>query len=230
MLSRFERAIERIVEGSVAGVFRLRVQPAEIGRRLERAMLDGRVSSVGSTLGPNAFDVRLNPDDASSFEDWEAALCRELERWLAELAFARGFATIAPIRVQMAIDPSVPRRTVQVAARFDGGESAELTSIASTRAGPSAIWLIPRAGEPVNRFQVQRVATVGRADDNDLIIPVSEVSRHHARLAIERGAWRVVDLESKNGTWLNGKRIVSASFDAGDELAFAGISFTVIVE
>ena len=46
------------MEGSIAGIFRLRVQPAEIGRRLERAMLDGRVTSVGTSCAPNLYEVR----------------------------------------------------------------------------------------------------------------------------------------------------------------------------
>ena len=71
MLARLERALERIVEGSIAGVFRLRVQPAEIGRRLERAMLDGRVTSVGTSLAPNLYEVRLHPEDAAAFAEWD---------------------------------------------------------------------------------------------------------------------------------------------------------------
>ena len=79
MLARLERALEQAVEGSIAGLFRLRVQPAEIGRQLERAMLDGRAASMGSQLAPNAFVVRLHPEDAAAFAGWEDALAREME-------------------------------------------------------------------------------------------------------------------------------------------------------
>ena len=92
VLSRLERAIEDIVEGSISTVFRLRVQPAEIGRKLERALMDQRVASTGKTLGPNAFDVALHPDDAAAYAAWNEALGREMEMWLAEVAFARGVA------------------------------------------------------------------------------------------------------------------------------------------
>ena len=121
MLARFERAVERIVEGSIAGVFRLRVQPAEIGRRLERAMLDGRVTSVGTSLAPNLYEVRLHPEDAAAFTGWEQALSREMETWLAEFAFARGLSTVGPIQVRLVADASVGRRSVQAEGRFAGG-------------------------------------------------------------------------------------------------------------
>jgi hypothetical protein len=228
MLSRVERALERVVEEGLAGVFRLRVQPAEIGRRLERAMLDGRAPSVGATLGPNAFAVRLHPDDATAYADWEDALCRELEGWLAELAYARGIVTVGPIRVRLDVDPSVPRRSVRVAARFDDAEHAKPATRPAGRTPLAAISLVPRRGRQCASFNVARSATVGRAADNDLIIPDPDVSRHHARLELERDTWRVTDLESTNGTWLNGEQIGSARFDVGDELAFAGVSFTVV--
>ena len=97
MLARFERALERIVEGSVAGVFRLRVQPAEIGRRLERAMLDSRVTSVGTSLAPNVYEVRLHPEDAAGFNIWAQERSQERGDLRAELGFSRGLATFAAV-------------------------------------------------------------------------------------------------------------------------------------
>jgi len=52
-LDRFEQLFERIVAGTIMRWFRSPMQPAEIGRKLERAMEDGRVVSVGSTMVPN---------------------------------------------------------------------------------------------------------------------------------------------------------------------------------
>jgi hypothetical protein len=228
MLSRLERAFERVVEGSIASAFRLRVQPAEIGRRLERAMLDGRVASVGATLGPNAFDVRLHPEDAASFADWDEALCHELETWLAELAYARGILTVGAIHVRVVEDQAVRRRSVIAVARFD----AELRSSQSSRRGeastPPMLRLEPTLEGVSRATLVSATLSVGRAPDNDLMIADAVVSRHHARLEAERNVWRVVDLESTNGTWLNGARISCSAFDVGDELAFGAVRFTVV--
>src|SRR5215207_11729686 len=128
MLTRLERALERMMEGSIARVFRLRVQPAEIGRRLERAMLDGRVISVGTSLAPNLYEVRLHPEDAAVFAGWDGALSREMETWLAELAFAQGLSTVGPIRVRLVADASVGRRSVRAEAHFVGGATPAATS------------------------------------------------------------------------------------------------------
>ena len=227
MLARFERALERIVEGSIAGVFRLRVQPAEIGRRLERAMLDGRVTSVGTSLAPNSYEVRLHPDDAAAFTGWDQALSRELETWLAEFAFARGLSTVGPIQVRLVEDARVGRRSVQAEGRFAGGAASVGTSLRSDPGLSRPLRLLPvDAGFPQLSL-VSSPVRVGRADDNDVVIADLEVSRHHARLEPDGQGWRAIDLGSTNGTWVNGVRLDVATIAAGDEVAFGGVRYTV---
>ena len=227
MLARLERAFERIVEGSIAGIFRLRVQPAEIGRRLERAMLDGRVTSVGTSLAPNVFEVQLHPEDAVSFAGWEDALCREMESWLAELAFARGLTTVGPIQVRLVEDPSVGRRSVQAVGRFAGDVAAAQKSSRSVRQLPRPLRLLPIDPGVPDVTLASNPVTVGRSDDNDLVLPDPEVSRHHARLEPDGQGWRAVDLGSTNGTWVNGVRLNATIISVGDEVAFGDVRYTV---
>jgi hypothetical protein len=227
MLARFERALERIVEGSVAGVFRLRVQPAEIGRRLERAMLDGRVTSVGTSLAPNVYEVRLHPEDVARFTSWEQALSREMETWLAELAFARGLSTVGPIQVRLVEDASVGRRSVQAEGRYDPGAAPAEKSRRSARGLTRPLRLLPTDPGLPQVSLVSSPVRVGRATDNDLVLTDPEVSRHHARLEPDGHGWRAVDLGSTNGTWVNGVRLNTGTITAGDEIAFGGIRYTV---
>jgi hypothetical protein len=227
MLARLERALERIVEGSIAGVFRLRVQPAEIGRRLERAMLDGRVTSVGTSLAPNLYEVRLHPEDAAAFAGWDEALCREMESWLAELAFTRGLSTVGPIRVRLVVDAAVRRRSVRAEGHFAGGGDPAGKSRRSDRGLPEPLRLLPFDPGAPRLVLRSSMVTVGRAEDNDLVLADPEVSRHHARLEPDGQGWRTVDLGSTNGTWVNGVRLNAAAIAVGDEVAFGGVRYTV---
>ena len=68
---------------------------------------------------------------------------------------------------------------------------------------------------------------VGRSEDNDLVLPDPGVSRHHARLEPDGTHWRVVDLGSTNGTWINGVRRATATIASGDEVVFGGVRYTV---
>jgi hypothetical protein len=187
-------------------------------------MLDGRTAAMGTALAPNLFEVRLHPDDASAFTGWEAALAREMESWLAELAFARGLSTVGVIRVRIAADAQVPRRSVRAAGRFAATDAAEMERSAEV---PPRLCLQPTESRFPSYQLDAEVVSVGRAADNDLILRDPEVSRHHARLFLHGTTWRVVDLGSTNGTRVNGERVRQAVFTAGDTIDFAGVRMTV---
>ena len=58
------------------------------------------------------------------------------------------------------------------------------------------------------RLQVKTpVANIGRADYNDLVIPDPSVSTSHAKLQRREGVWVLVDLESTNGSFVDGERV-----------------------
>jgi hypothetical protein len=58
---------------------------------------------------------------------------------------------------------------------------------------------------------------VGRSDQNDIVLidPAKAVSRFHAELTIEDGAWTIADLNSQNGTWVAGRRVQRAGMVPG---------------
>ena len=51
------------------------------------------------------------------------------------------------------------------------------------------------------------VANIGRADYNDLILPDESVSTAHAKLQRREGVWVLVDLDSTNGTFVDGDQV-----------------------
>lgn len=74
-------------------------------------------------------------------------------------------------------------------------------------------------GEPValSRNQVVRI---GRGEDNEVIFPLSQVSRHHAevRFDAQAGAYVIVDRNSINGTFVNGKAVKRRRLADGDRI------------
>jgi pSer/pThr/pTyr-binding forkhead associated (FHA) protein len=70
--------------------------------------------------------------------------------------------------------------------------------------------------------------TVGRDEQNDLILHESSVSSFHAELIrLDDDGLRVIDLDSSNGTFVNGDRINRAVLKAGDRLLFSCVSAMV---
>jgi hypothetical protein len=70
-------------------------------------------------------------------------------------------------------------------------------------------------------FEEDRV-TIGRARDNRLRLGMydTHASSHHAELVAERGAFVLHDLGSKNGTFVDGKRIDHCRLRGGETVAF----------
>lgn len=56
---------------------------------------------------------------------------------------------------------------------------------------------------------------LGRAEDNELSLPGAQVSRHHALVFWQDGEWRIRDLDSANGTLLDGRAISEAALTDG---------------
>lgn len=86
-------------------------------------------------------------------------------------------------------------------------------------------------GAPVAAPARLSVGTIvlGRDDAADVAYPVDGVSRKHARLMIAAdGDIRVVDLASRNGTYLNGRRVEEASLRDGDELRLGPVTLRVM--
>jgi pSer/pThr/pTyr-binding forkhead associated (FHA) protein len=241
ILDRFEQSFERLVEGSVGRLFRSPVQPAEIGRRLARAMVSNQVVSVTGTLVPNDYRVAMHPQDMVLFVDFVPALCRQMESWLHDAADEQGFAAIDRMRVQIIGDESVPRRAIQVTAaiadRPDFGQAeqdaiqrTEIFRVIRDTSGMTPIRLRFTTGiQTGTEFIIRKpVTTVGRALDNDIVLEASDISRHHARLELADEQIRIVDLNSTNGTRVNGKSIRSQSVRAGDEVAFGTLTADVL--
>lgn len=73
-----------------------------------------------------------------------------------------------------------------------------------------------------------RPATIGRADDNDIVIPGAHLSRRHTQVQRQGNQLRVQDLDSISGTYVNEARISNTQARSGDRLRMDVYSFRIV--
>ncbi len=70
--------------------------------------------------------------------------------------------------------------------------------------------------------------TVGRGEDNDIVIPHASVSRAHARLMKRDGGFELMDLNSTNGSFVDDQRIHGSAFlTSGSQVRLGDIKFVL---
>ena len=91
----------------------------------------------------------------------------------------------------------------------------------------------PSANSPtvtVHRAPV-RVLRIGRAADNDLVLADSGISRYHAELRNPGdGMFEITDLRSRNGIFVNGERVSSATVTERDIIGIGRATFRIVAD
>lgn len=67
----------------------------------------------------------------------------------------------------------------------------------------------------------KKTLVVGRRESCDIVLRFANVSAHHCQLNLVGGYWYVRDLNSRNGTKVNGVRVREKRLDPGDKLSIA---------
>ena len=250
VLQRFERRLEGLVEGAFARVFGGVVQPVEVAAALQREAGDNKqIVGQGRILVPNSFTVEVGETDLERFGEWDAQLRAELAGMVREHAKEQGWSFVGPVEVaferveqlqtgvfrvrsRVQADTSdVPARP-DTAPRDDHGRSPapSVPGPGSEASSPPVVVARPRLvvpGSPERVVELTRAVTVvGRGADADLRLPDTGVSRAHAELRRSGDSVRVVDLDSTNGTVVNGQRVRESDLRDGDRL---GIGATTLV-
>jgi pSer/pThr/pTyr-binding forkhead associated (FHA) protein len=70
----------------------------------------------------------------------------------------------------------------------------------------------------------------GRHSQADLRLALPDVSRRHCRFLFQHGHWKVIDLDSTNGVFVNGERMHEATLYDGDQVRLGSFVFAVRLE
>ena len=86
--------------------------------------------------------------------------------------------------------------------------------------GPASLVVVDPSGHR-KRVPVDPIPfLIGRQPENHLILRDSRVSRSHARILVENGAYVLEDIGSRHGTFVNGKRVKRKTLENSDRVEF----------
>jgi len=91
-----------------------------------------------------------------------------------------------------------------------------------SKASPIAWLAITPPEAPPSEFRLGDKARIGRHPANTLRVAARELSKEHAEIVRQSGDYWLVDLNSSNGTFVNGRRVTRFKLKDGDEISLGG--------
>jgi len=247
MIDRLEHLASRLIEGWTARLFRARLQPVQIAKRLIRAMESHQTISLSKTFVPNSYAVSLSPADYEQFEQYRRSLERDLAEAVLGAARDRRFTLLAYPMVEIERDQDVAPGDVRVSCAVVDASSEDVDPedrrtrgavrdghtmvldpgalLRERRRAPSASLEIPRERRAVPLGPEPLV--IGRDPEGDVVLEDRRVSRRHAEIRLRLGRYTLYDLQSTNGTFVNGRRVAEVTLSDGDRIAIGGVELVL---
>ncbi len=211
VLKSVENRLERIFERTFARPFKGGLQPVEIGARIIREIDLTRQLTKQGPISPNDVRVWLSPADAGRFDGFQKALVSELEETVRQHAINEGYNFVGPVSVEIYVDDDLRTGGLEVTTDFVGGESQPR--------------LIADDGRTVTIGD--RPLVIGRSPDVEFVINDSNVSRRHAEVWKTAEGVAIRDLQSTNGTYVNGHRVSAVSLSPRDDVTIGTLHLRI---
>jgi hypothetical protein len=171
-----------------------------------RVLDDGRTLGVnGRPVAPNNVGVYLSPADFERFSSFAEALARELAEAARQHARDENYQFLGSVTVTLVSDDSLKRGAFDVVGEIAEGAGGQVGSL-----------VLPDG----RRVRLGEHPTVlGRNSDCTVPLADPRASRRHAEIRATADGFLVVDLDSMNGTKVNGVPVREHVLHDGDEIA-----------
>lgn len=130
-LSKFEAFMQRVVEGPFAFLFPSKLQPAEVAKKLERAMEDNSLlQSEGRRLAPDVYDIYVSIKDHQQMNPIEGTLKRDWQEHLVQYARSNHYTMKADplFRLHAKRDLRAGAVRIEAQLRSRGGEDGAMAT------------------------------------------------------------------------------------------------------
>ena len=240
-MEKVESFVSRVIEGWSARMFGAKLQPVQIAKRLIRTMEGHQTISLSKTFVPNSYVVSLGPTDFEGFEQYRRSLERDLAETLLGAARERNYTLLAYPSVEIERDEGLAPGDIRVSCALVDASGEEVDPdpkrLGAVEAGHTMVLdrealLRDKPRAPKAMLEQRDAAPVslgpdpiliGRDPQNDVVLDDRRVSRKHAEIRLRLGRYTLYDLQSTNGTYVNGRRVAEKVLDDGDRISIGGL-------
>jgi hypothetical protein len=208
-LDRFEKNLERLVNGAFSKTFKSELQPLEIASAIKNQM-DSHASVVSREriLVPNHFKVTLSSADFNRLRALGEHLLEELNDAANRHAVKQKYQFGSALKIDIAVDSAL---------------AVGQLNVSSSTAKVDVEWTPALEIDGQRYIITQERTTVGRDAAADITVNDTRLSRTHFEILWDGKNAGLRDLGSTNGTRLSGKVVAEAALPA-DSVITAGAS------
>jgi len=208
LLDKAEQRIEGAVSSLFSKLSRAELQPVEISQAVRSAMdLAAKADSVGSTVVPHRYLLVVHSSDAQKIT---SSMLSAIRSEIAKYASSRQYRLVDSIDLTVSADDKISKGRIRV------GSQPVDTSVA---------WRpVLTIGDKEYELTVG-TSTVGRDEKADICVDDRGLSRIHFEIAWNGEVAAIRDLQSTNGTFLDGARVNELVLISGSTISAGRTEF-----
>lgn len=229
LIKKLEEKLESVFEKAFTKALRKKIEPVELANELEKKIEETAVTDVSVPYAANVYHIMLSKQDYGFLKPFEEELKEEFEDFVEKKAESMGLVLLGKPLVIFKPEPEMKVGEVKIIPQVkkdNFGRKIEEIEKEKTRILPVVEaerhnLLTPEALlENLSTGEKHRVINfpyrIGRMEANNLVIDDQTVSRFHAEIFKEGRFYYIRDLESTNGTFVNGKPVRVKKLKEGD--------------
>lgn len=206
VLKRIEQKLEKLVEGTFTRVFPSSVKPIELGKRIRRVLEDKKTIGVqGQIIIPNRYVISLSPKDLENIESIQESIQREISSSIRDHANDENYHFQGTLTVEIFSNSSLKTGSIEVDGLFE-----------ENKGGFPPGSLIDENGKRL--IITEQKLSIGRDTKSTMQVVDVEVSRNHAEIRLLNTSFVLIDLQSTNGTFVNGQRVQEHTLQNFDQI------------
>lgn len=225
-LQRLEKHLQNLIEGSSARLFPAYDFQKELSNQLIKDMQSEiRPTPEGGLIAPNLFTVFLPLEQAKIFQDQPELLDGLVNCLLQACQDAQAQFATEPI-IKIVPNPEQDHPGIQIVAQFSLTQKEETSTLEPLG---SSLGEEPdqRAFLIVDGIEIfpldGKIVRIGQNKENDLVINHPQINQEHAQLRLVNGQYTIFDLNSTEGTFVNGVKVSQSLLSPGDVISLGGL-------